>query len=381
MTSRRRQFGAIDKLPSGRWRVRYRDPGGRRITAPTSFTTKADANAFLATVHADLARGQYLDPRAGRLTVADWAERWLDRAGKRPATVARDRQGIAVFLPALGALTLGSLSPADIQTAVDRRAQQASPATVTRDFAALRAMLNSAVDADLIGRSPARKVALPRIVRPERRTLTPEQLRRLVNELPGHYQTLVLTSGVLGLAWEEVIALRVRDIDFERRTITVAQTVEELAGHLAIVPEGKRPARLRTMAVPTFLLDHISRHLAKYRAAESTDPDALIFVGPKGGILRRRFGERILRPAVAKAGLDGLTFHGLRHAAASSLVDVGVHPRVMAARIGHGTVKTTMEVYARASNSADHEAASLLQKRFGEAFGEGVQVDPGVTQT
>ena len=61
--------------------------------------------------------------------------------------------------------------------------------------------------------------------------------------------------------------------------------------------------------------------------------------------------------------------------------DVGMHPRVMAALIGHGTAKTTMEVYARASNSADHEAAGLLQQRFAEAFGEGVQVDPGVTQT
>ncbi len=49
-------------------------------------------------------------------------------------------------------------------------------------------------------------------------------------------------------------------------------------------------------------------------------------------------------------------------------LDVGVHPRVMAARIGHGTVKTTMEIYARASNSADREAAALLQERFAVAF-------------
>lgn len=239
MTGKKRQFGAIDKLPSGRWRVRYRDPGGRRVTAPTSFPTKADANAFLATVHADLARGQYLDPRAGRVTVGEWAERWLDRAGKRPATVARDRQGIGVFLPSLGILTLGGLTPADVQAAVDRRARRASPATVTRDFAALRAMLNSAVDADLIGRSPARKVALPRIIRPERQTLTPEQLRGLVNELPGHYQTLVLTSGVLGLAWEEVIALRVRDVDFTRR-VTRHRGPD---GRGARRPSGHRPRR------------------------------------------------------------------------------------------------------------------------------------------
>ena len=226
----------------------------------------------------------------------------------------------------------------------------------------------SAVDADLIGRSPARKVALPRIVRPEHRTLSPDDLRRLVVELPGHYQTLVLLAGVLGLAWEEAIALRVRDVDFARQTVTFAQTVEELAGHLTVVPEGKRPARLRTMATPAFLLDRIAGHLALYRTGAADDPDALVFIGPRGGVLRRRFGERILRPAAQRAGLEGLTFHGLRHAATSSLVDVGVHPRVMAARIGHGTVKTTMEIYARASNSADREAAALLQERFADAF-------------
>ena len=48
-----------------------------------------------------------------------------------------------------------------------------------------------------------------------------------------------------------------RDIDVTRGTATVAQTVEELAGHLTVVPEGKRPARLRTMAVPAFLLERM----------------------------------------------------------------------------------------------------------------------------
>jgi integrase len=183
------------------------------------------------------------------------------------------------------------------------------------------------------------------------------------------------------LAWEEAVALRIRDVDQERRTITVAQTVEELAGHLSVVPEGKRPARLRTMAVPPFLLDRIAEHLATYRSDVLGDPDALVFVGPRGGILRRRFGERILRPAATRAGLDGLTFHGLRHAATSSLVDVGVHPRVMATRIGHGTVKTTMEIYARTSSSADQEAAMLLQQLFGSTFAESAPSEPAAGDT
>lgn len=371
MALRKRQFGTVDRLPSGRWRVRYRDGSGRRVTAPTTFKSKADANVFLATVEADMVRGQYLDVRSGRTTVTVWAETWLGRPGKRAATVARDRQAVAVFLPALGSLSLAAVSPAHVQAAVDGRARSAAPATVTRDFAALRAMFNAAVDADLIARSPARKVALPRVVRAKRTTLTPEQLRVLVDQMPVHYQALVLTAGVLGLAWEEVVALRVGDVDFMRRTVRVEQTVEELAGHLKIVPEGKRAARLRTVAAPPFLIEAIARHITAYRTSAANDRDALIFVGPREGILRRRFGERVFRPAATRAGLAGLTFHGLRHAAASSLVDIGVHPRIMAARMGHGTVRTTMEVYAHASDETDREAAKLLEERFAVAFLEG----------
>jgi integrase len=338
------------------------------VTAPSTFRSKADANVFLATVEADMVRGHYVDPHAGRVTVSAWSENWLNRPGKRAATVARDRQCIAVFLPALGSMRLSAVTPAQIQTAVDERSRLVAPATMTREFASLRTMFNAAVHADLITRSPARKIALPRIVRPKRATLTPNQLRALVDELPAHYQTLVLTSGVLGLAWQEVIALRIRDIDFDQGTVRVEQTVEELAGQIRFVPEGKRPARLRTITAPPFLLAAIPSHLASHRAAVANDSDALVFVGPKGGTLRRRFGERIFRPAVERAGLQDLTFHGLRHAAASSLVDVGVHPRVMASRIGHGSVKTTMEIYAHASDDADRQAASLLEEQFGGAF-------------
>jgi integrase len=122
------------------------------------------------------------------------------------------------------------------------------------------------------------------------------------------------------------------------------------------------------MSAPTFVVDAIAHHLAVSGTESAADPEALIFLGPRGGILRRRFGERILRPAAMRAGLPGLTFHGLRHAATSSLVDIGVHPRVMASRIGHGTVRTTMEMYARSSDTADREAARLLQELFAPAF-------------
>ena len=278
----RRHFGTVRKLPSGGWQARYRDGSGRLVSAPGTFAAKDDTYRFLATVEADLARGQYLDPRAARLTIADWANEWLNRPGKKSASVARDRQGLEAFMPMLGGLPLTAVTPSHIQAAIDPRSRAVAPATVIRDAAPLRALLTAAVDADLLVRSPARRVALPRSRPPERQALAPEVLAAVVNEIPSNYKELVLTAGVLGLRWGESVGLRVRDIDFVHSTVTVSQVVEELAGKLRMVPEPKSRATLRTITAPAFLLDVIAWHLRQHRADAAGDADALVFVGPRG---------------------------------------------------------------------------------------------------
>jgi integrase len=322
-------------------------------------------------LEADMARGQYVDPRAGRITFAQWAEQWLLRPGKRANSVARDRQALEVFTLDLGPRPLSSITPMHVQGAVDARGQSVSPATLVRDVAAVRAVFNAAVDADLIARSPARKVALPRVRPPERKPLTAEELVRLANAIDDRYRALILVGGVLGLRWGESIGLRLCDVDFMRRTVTVAQTVEEVAGQLRIMPgEAKTTGSLRTVTAPPFLIEELARHLAEHR--QGADRGDLVFVGPKGGILRRRFGERTFRPAVQRAGLDpALTFHALRHVAMSALVDENVHPRVMQGRAGHASSRLTMELYAHVSDGADRDAATALENRFRPVLSDG----------
>ena len=141
-----------------------------------------------------------------------------------------------------------------VQSAVDARAKIAEPATLARDFAAFRALVNAAVDADMIGRSPVRKVALPKKRPPQRQGLTATDLKALLQESPERYRALVLVGAVLGLRWGEAVGLRISDVDFMRRTVTVAQTVEELAGHLKLVPQAKTRSSLRTIAAPAFVI-------------------------------------------------------------------------------------------------------------------------------
>ena len=169
--------------------------------------------------------------------------------------------------------------------------------TVRRDVAAVKAVFNAAVDADVIARSPARKLALPRASSTHRATLTPAELIRLADSVEPRYRALILVGGVLGLRWGEAVALRVRDIDFMRRSVTVSQTVEEIAGQIRVVPgHSKSVGSLRTVTAPTFLIEELASHLRLFRGGDAGDRDALVFVGPHGGILRRRFAEREFKP-------------------------------------------------------------------------------------
>ena len=287
-----------------------------------------------------------------------------------------------MFIADLGSLPLSGITAKHVQAAVNARAHVAAPATLRRDFAALRAVLNAAVDADRIARSPARKIALPAIPTAERPTLTPQGLADLAGALPDHYRALVLTGAVLGLRWGEAIGLRVCDIDFPRRIVTVAGTVKELAGHLSLEPDAKTEQSLRTLTAPAFLIDELARHLALYRGSPDADSESLVFVGPRGGVVRRRFVERVLRPTAERLRADaisegrpasvpaGLTFHTLRHVAVTTMADAGVPYNVTQRRAGHSTARMTMEHYSHRSTEADKAAAAALQSYFADALTE-----------
>jgi integrase len=372
----RRQFGTVRRLPSGRWQARYWNGLDERVTAPQTFATKGDAQRWLAVTQADLLRGTYIDPTAGQVTFARWAEEWLgSNPAKRAASVARDRAALGThLLPILGDLPLASITPRHVRTAVEAmRAKGLSPKSIRTYTGTLVAVFNAAVDAELIGRSPVRGINLERTKRRDRPTLTPDQLYRLADEVPGRYRALVLLASGLGLRWSEVIALRPSDVDFLRRTISVRQTVEEVDGKVAVVEATKSDASRRTMAVAPTLLEELARHLATYRS--QAEPDDLCFVGERGGVLRRHFLARVLKPALVRVGLPagrrtGIDFHGLRHVAASLMVASGEHPKVMQARLGHSSQELTMGLYAHVPDDADRAAAARLDAMFRSAAAE-----------
>lgn len=192
--------------------------------------------------------------------------------------------------------------------------------------------------------------------------LTPAELLRLAGELPDRFRCVVLVAGVVGLRWSEVVGLRIGDVDFDRGTLTVSQTIAEVEGR-QIVAKTKTRAGKRRISVPGFLLAELRRHVDEHRA--HADHGAPLFIGPSGALLRRTFTARFLHPAVDRAGLDPrIDFHGLRHVAAGLLVEEGAPPRAMMARLGHSTQRMSMELYAHATDDLDRRIAQQLDASF-----------------
>jgi len=174
---------------------------------------------------------------------------------------------------------------------------------------------------------------------------------------------MVFLAAVLGMRWGECAGLKVGAIDFESNTIAVvSQLTRGTKGE--IVDGAPKWQSHRTIAAPESLMDRLAEHLHR-RGLVSAVGDNYVFVAPDGSELHySNWRQRVWVPAVAKAGLGGLTFHALRHANATAMVALSVDIKTAQARVGHRRSSTLLDIYAQATTAGDRRAADELGRFF-----------------
>ena len=201
---------SVRRLRSGRWQARYWDAAGRRVAAPTTFATKAEARRWLAAAETDMSRGEWHDPRLGDVPFADWADRWLaiKTPKLQPSTVDMYRGLLRChLLPRFGPMAVRRITAVDVQAwLADLHGTRLSPNTVAKAYRLLKGILDGAVDAGLIARSPCtiRGAATER--HPEMRVATPEQVSAIAAAVGPRWEALVFTAAYCGLRWGELAA-------------------------------------------------------------------------------------------------------------------------------------------------------------------------------
>jgi integrase len=189
---------------------------------------------------------------------------------------------------------------------------------------ALRQCLGAAVEDNRIRSNAALAVPLPSERQKPPRFLSQREVERLIVEMPGPYKVLVLLGAYTGLRLGEAVGLTRSDVDVLRSRVTVSSTAVEVKGAVTLGNEPKTARSRRSIPVARSVMRRVETHLDQHVAPE---PGALLFVGPAGGPLFRSFGLRVLKPAVTRAGLGSITFHGLRHSFVAILVAAGCNVR------------------------------------------------------
>jgi integrase len=340
-----------------RWKARYRDAEGRARSR--TFATKAGAQEFLARTSADIQRGDYIDPVERRRRFSQWADTWWATTVKlRPAT----RRGYwqlldGHVLPYFAARAMGSIDYLDVEQFIAAKLTEGlSPKKVRDAVSVLSLVMKCAVRANARKDNPA----ADHPIKVSRRKLRPgdvpdmADIERLVAHVRDPYKPAIWLLAYTGLRPSELCGLRVKSVDFVRRTVRISATLTPVHAYgdwrYALVDGApKTEAGDRDIPIPSWLCADLAAMLAARGANRpgGVSRDDYLFVRPTGIPLERdKFREKVIRPALRAAGLpSNLRTYDIRHSHASLLIDQGANVVAVAQRMGHTDPAVTLRVY------------------------------------
>lgn len=342
------------------WLARHKGPDGRHHSK--AFRRKVDAEKWLALEESKSIRGEWVDPGAGKIRYADWAETWLAGLHSvKPKTLAGYESLLrSRVLPEFRDTELRRISTSAVRAWVASMVDEGlSPARTRQALQVLHASLDVAVEDGLIARNPTDRVRPPTVRKRRQLFLTADQLDALAGAADSRQRGsggLIHLLGYGGLRWGEAVALRWDNVDTARRRVRVKESATEISGRL----EWGTPKthEMRTVIVPEFVIEGLGPRT-----------DGLVFTAPRGGPLRHsNFVRGVWVPACQIAGMpEGLLIHDLRDTAASLAISAGASIKAVQRMLGHASAAMTLDTYGSLFDEDLEDLADRMEQRYGPA--------------
>jgi len=357
--AKRRQFGKIRKLPSGRYQASFVDPTGVRQTAPNTFTRSSDASRWLAQVETDISRGTWRADAAGSIPFGEYGLAVLrDNPNVGPRWRETCERNMRLHLAPLHRLPLKEITPRVVREWHAAALRGSGGRTsIAQSYRFLRTVMNTAVREDLIIRNPCQVTGAGTVRAAERPIATPAQIVGLVEAIAPRYRAAVLMAAWCGLRRGEIAGLLTEDIDIKRTTVTIRRNRVELMSPSAKAYDGapKTEAGKRTITIPPHVMPFVEIHMAEYAGNDR------FFVSRRGGPLRGNALYLAFKRARSKVGLDHLTFHDLRHTGQTLAAQAGATLADLMKRLGHSSMVAAKR-YLHAVDGRDAEIANALSE-------------------
>ncbi|MGW3352561.1 tyrosine-type recombinase/integrase [Nonomuraea rubra] len=365
-----------------RWQVRWRDDAGEQ--QKLNFETKPAAERKDAQIKASLDRGDYIDPKAGQITLSAYARQWRAGITGDPTTLERTDSRLAwICDKPIGDQGLAVLAkrPSLVQSWVkDMEAAGLQPSTIKGIVDVAGSVFDAALDDQLVGRNPvkAKSVKPPAIVRKKVVPWTLDRVEAVDGAMPARFAPMTVLGAGCGHRQGEMFGLALEDVDFLGREIHVARQVRLIEHQLVFSPP--KGGKTRTVPLPETVGLRLSAHIAAFPPVEVTLPwvergkpnaapvtAALLFAGEDGKPLHRCCFNRHWHAALREADVpvcreNGM--HALRHTAASAWLAASVDIRTVAEYLGHSDPGFTLRTYTHLMPDAADRARRAMDAFF-----------------
>jgi integrase len=383
MTEEPREKGKPKTRPRGQiirrgdniWVVRVplsSSTGGRKTHNKTIHGTKKDAERYKTAVLREIDLGIFAEP--SRMPLNDYLDKWLESAAK-PRVRERTYNDYVDMMrryvrDALGAKRLDSLKPLDIQKLYGEMQSRGLSSRIVRyTHAILSNALKQAVKWGMLSRNPAEFVELPKLVKREMYSLTPDEAEKLFAALEGDRHALIFVFAVVtGMRPEEYLALKWKDVDLAKGTATIQRALIWRKGGGWYYDSPKTSQSRRTVRLPASIVKQLAAY--KIRQAEHRlklgaeyENNDLVFATDFGTHIRsQNLSQRHFKKALEKAGLpQTIRLYDLRHTCATLLLLSDENVKVVSERLGHASITLTLDTYSHVLPNMQQRAAEKLE--------------------
>lgn len=385
--------GQIIKRGDKTWVVRIftgRDANGKRVYVNKTIKgNKKDAETYLSKTLTAMSTGTFVE--RSPLTVDEYLDRWLQTAAKprlRAHTFVHYKELLARYVrPAIGKKRLSDLRPFDIQALYShmtapklKKDDEPQPGiiyglglsarSVRYTHAVLSSALKQAVKWLMLAQNPAASVELPRATRKEMKALTPDEAGRFLKAArEDRLSTLFSLALTTGMRPEEYLALQWKDVDLEKRTVTVQRALiwnRKGGGWTFTAPKTARSRR--SIPIPESVVRALVSHKrqqaeTRLKAGAVYQNHDLVFATSEGTpIMPRNLLSRHFKPTLKRAKLPAtIRLYDLRHTCATLLLAANEHPKIVSERLGHASITLTLDTYSHVLPSMQQSATEKLE--------------------
>jgi integrase len=238
---------------------------------------------------------------------------------------------------------LSDIKPGTVQGFLSEKTQSGVGWNTLRNVRnLLSSILRTAVDWQYLEENPAAKAKLPpKPLKRSARHLLPDQVRKLIAEIPEPYRLIVIVALLTGLRRSELFALRWGALDLEKGVLEVRESVYN--GHFSTT---KTRSSSRRVPLSSTVLKLLRDRRANLVSARDED---LVFPSRNGSAFRPdNLLRRIIHPACDRLRIRRVGWHAFRHTHATQLSELGENPKTAQAILEHSDLETTMQAYTHA---------------------------------